>query len=447
MVKENVLEQKNLDFDRLSDPNIFESGRIRSFFPALSGALEGVAYLDSAATSQKPRSVIEAVTKFYTHTNANVHRGAYDLSQKATTAYEGVRAKVAKYLGLMDAKGNYPEKEIVFTSGTTDSINLVMQCLGRSEILNLRESDVIAVTRMEHHANFVPWQQLAKTKRARFSIIELDAEKRLDMDMVRQVLSQRPKLLAITAISNVLGVENPIAETFGTKVLVDAAQCMTHGPLSIPSQFGDVDFVAFSSHKMCGPSAVGILWGKEALFEKMPPHRFGGDMIARVGDVETIWNELPLKFEAGTPAMEAVVGFGAALDFMSNLDAKALKAWHKSLGDEFLDQVVTQKKVPGLEIFGPATNIARASTFSFSFPWAHPHDLSTFLDTRKVAVRAGHHCAQPLVSKFELNATTRASFSFYNTKAEVLQLVEALTEAHQFFTRSRKVSGPRGGVA
>ncbi|NDF15011.1 aminotransferase class V-fold PLP-dependent enzyme, partial [bacterium] len=282
---------------------------IRKEFPILSRVIDGkpLCYLDNAATSQRPKKVVDAISKYYLEQNANVHRGVYHLSQEATDAFESVRGKVVRFIGASS------EREVVFTQGTTSAINLVMNSFGGSRI---REGDVIAVTRMEHHANFVPWQQLALQKKARFEIIELTPDLRLDPKEVDRVLALKPKILAVTLLSNVTGVTNPIAsiaarfKMVGTTVLVDAAQGIAHGDVSI-ERLGPIDFLAFSGHKLCGPTGVGVLWGREALLESMPPWQFGGNMISHVGDQTTEWNELPHKFEAGTPDIASVIGLGA----------------------------------------------------------------------------------------------------------------------------------------
>ena len=281
---------------------------IRKDFPNLDRTFDGkpLVYLDNAATSQRPKKVVDATIKYYTHMNANVHRGVYQLSQEATDAFEAVRGKVARWIGAPS------EREVVFTKGTTESINLIASTYGEA---NISEGDVIAVTRMEHHANFVPWQQLAKRKKARFEIIELTNDWRLDSKEIDRVLALKPKILALTMLSNVTGVSNPISslssrfKMVGTTIVVDAAQGIAHGEVTI-DRLGPVDFLVFSAHKVCGPTGVGILWGRETLLEKMPPYQFGGNMISHVGDFDSEWNDLPHKFEAGTPHISGGIALG-----------------------------------------------------------------------------------------------------------------------------------------
>ena len=406
---------------------------IRKDFPNLSRIIDGkkLCYLDNAATSQRPKKVIDSVSRYYSEINANVHRGVYSLSQEATDAFESVRSKISRFIGASS------EREVIFTKGTTESVNLVASSFGDQFI---QAGDVIAVTRMEHHANFVPWQQLAKRKGAKFEIIELTPELRLDPKEVDRVLALKPKILSVTLLSNVTGVTNPIAslasrfKMVGTTIFVDAAQGIAHGEVTI-DKLGPIDFLAFSSHKICGPTGIGILWGREELLDKMPPYQFGGNMIMHVGDQDTEWNELPHKFEAGTPDIAGVIGFGAAIDYVETFGRQRLADYEAELTRHVIKELAN---VPGVRVLGPKDPNHRAPIFSIAIEGVHAHDLATYLDMQGISVRAGHHCAHPLMSKLALPATCRASFSFYNTIEEADQLIQALKSAPQFFARKKK---------
>lgn len=403
--------------------------KLRENFPILKREVNGktLVYLDNAATLQKPRSVVESLSDFYFQNNSNVHRSVHRLSQEATTAYEGVREKVCEFLGI-----GLPH-EVIFTRGTTHSINLVAH--GLSDFF--KPGDSILISRMEHHANFVPWQQLAKRKSLELLIQELNSDYRIDLNDFKEQLRKNPKLVAFSGASNVLGTRNSVrelsdlAKDSGALVLFDLAQSLVHLDFE-PHDFEAVDFIAFSSHKLGGPTGVGVLWGKTEHLNLMEPLEYGGDMIIEVKDQDSRWNSLPWKFEAGTPNFADVVAFGAALDFLRSINIKSL-IHHESemtrLGLEMLGSV------DGLQIIGPQGPENRYPIFSFTLDSIHPHDLGTFLDQEGIAVRAGHHCAQPLHSKFGIPATTRASFSFYNTVAELEYLVEKLGEAKTFFRR------------
>jgi cysteine desulfurase/selenocysteine lyase len=403
---------------------------IRRDFPILSRMVDGkpLCYLDNAATSQRPKKVVDAIVRYYLETNANVHRGVYKLSQEATDAFESVRSKVVRFLGAAS------EREIVFTKGTTEAINLIASAFGESTV---GPGDVIAVTRMEHHANFVPWQQLAKRKGARFEIIELTSDLRLDPKEVDRVLALKPKILAVSLLSNVTGVTNPVAslasrfKLVGSTIVVDAAQGIAHGEVEI-SRLGPIDFLAFSAHKLCGPTGVGVLWGREAVFSRMPPYQVGGNMISHVGDLDSEWNELPHKFEAGTPDIAGVIGLGAAIDYIETQGRTRIQEYEDCITAYVLERIVS---IPGLRLLGPKDPHHRAPIFSIAIDGVHAHDLATFLDMRGISVRAGHHCAHPLMLRLGLPATCRASFSFYNTLEEADQLIDALKSAPQFFRR------------
>ncbi|MEW6054993.1 MAG: cysteine desulfurase [Bdellovibrionota bacterium] len=406
----------------------FDVEKVRADFPALSERVHGkpLVYLDNGATSQRPVQVLKAMEEFYTKFNANVHRGIYQFSEAATTAYESVRSKVAGFLGVQKPH------EIIFTRGTTEAINLVAWSWGRKFI---KPGDDIILTRMEHHSNFVPWQALARELGANLSIVELDEDYRIDIKSFKNALSGRPKLLAVTQMSNVLGTVNPIhelavmAKNAGAKVLVDGAQGVVHLPTQIDPN-GPIDFYVFSAHKMCGPTGVGVLWGKEEVLNEMPPFQYGGSMILRVGDDCTTWNELPWKFEAGTPNIAGVIGFGAAIDYLQSIGMHSIALYESELTAYALEKI---SEVQGLKLFGPHDPNHRGAVFSFTLEGVHPHDIATLLDQEGVAVRAGHHCAQPLLAKSGISATTRASLYFYNTRQEIDVLVRSLEKAKRFF--------------
>jgi len=418
--------------------NRLDPKAIRKDFPILERKVRGkpLVYLDSAATTQKPRAVIDSISRFYTESNANVHRGVYLLSQEATDLYEGVRFKVCEFLGRKKTE------EIIFTSGTTDSINLVTTALERGSLGSYSEigpGDDIVVTRMEHHANFVPWQQLAKSKGANLKIVELTADGRIDMDHFEKQLSGRPKIVAFTMMSNALGTVNPVremalkAKNAGALVLVDAAQGVVHLDFNI-SDLGPIDYLAFSAHKICGPTGVGVLWAREEVLWAMKPYRYGGDMIGKVGDLDCAWNELPWKFEAGTPHIEGVVGMGAALDYLMKIGRDAISIHEKEIVNYALKKL---SAVEGLQIVGPKQPENRGGVVSMLVDGVHPHDLATLLDLDGIAMRAGHHCAQPLMNYLKVSATNRASFYIYNTLEEVDVLCDAIENAKKYFMRRK----------
>lgn len=414
---------------------IFNPEVVRVDFPVLSRQYSGkpLVYLDNAATSQRPKRMVEAMNRYYLEYNANIHRGVYQLSQEATDAYELVRAKVRRFL---NAKS---EREIIFTKGATESLNLVAHGMGEDF---LKEGDTIVVTRMEHHANFVPWQQLARKKKLNFEIIELTDDYRLAPEEVDRVLTKKPKLLAVTALSNVTGVTNPIAslasrfKMVGSYVVVDGTQAVAHGEVDL-QKLGDIDFFAFSSHKMCGPTGVGVLWGRLDLLEKMSPYQLGGNMIEHVSDFQTTFNEVPFKFEAGTTNVAGVIGFGAAIDYLDTLGRERIAKYESELTRYILQKLET---VSSAKVLGPKDPHHRAPIFSVAIEGVHAHDLATFFDMQGIAVRAGHHCAHPLMQKLGLPATCRASFAFYNTYHEADLFIEALEESQKFF--SKKVRKP-----
>lgn len=400
---------------------------VRSRFPILERKIHGhrLVYLDNAATTQKPHAVIESARAVQELMYANVHRGVHTLSQEASLAYEAVRTQVSQFIGAND------ESEVIFTSGTTASINAVMRGLESS----VNEGDVLVVTRMCHHANFVPWQWLASKKKARFEIVELTPDGRLDIDDFESKMRLGPKIVALPWISNTLGTINPIAtlsrlaKQAGAIVLVDGAQGVAHAPTSV-SLWPDVDFFAFSAHKMYGPTGLGVLWGRRKLLESMDPFHFGGGMISRVEDHQSLWNELPWKFEAGTPPIVEVISFGPAIEMLLKLGLDRISEAEQALSQSMLDFL---REIPGLRLLGPSSLKDRAGVFSFSLGDIHPHDLSQFLDHQGIAVRAGHHCNQPLMRKLGLMATTRASLAVYNEWSEVEALANSLVAAKRYF--------------
>jgi len=398
---------------------------LRADFPILSRSMGGhaLAYLDNAATSQKPRAVIEATRRFYAEGNANVHRAIHRLGEEATAAYEGSRAKVRRFLGA--AK----DCEIVFTRGATESVNLVASTWGEKE---LGPGDVILLSEMEHHSNIVPWQLLCARRRCRIAVARLEADGSLDPAAVERDWDPRTRLVAVTQASNVLGTIvdikriASIAHARGALLLVDAAQSVPHIPVDVADL--DCDFLAFSGHKVFGPMGIGVLYGRESLLEAMPPWMGGGDMIRSVRFEGSTWNELPWKFEAGTPNAAGAIGLGAALDYLSELGLEALGKREDELSD-YARRVLGG--VDGLVVYGSAPR--RCPVFSFNLGAVHAHDVAQFLDREGIAVRAGHHCAQPLMRSLAVPATARASLSFYNTEDELDRLAAALESASRFY--------------
>ncbi|MGA7192099.1 MAG: cysteine desulfurase [Anaerolineales bacterium] len=401
--------------------------QIRKDFPILDREVHpGVklVYLDSTATSQKPESVIEAMNVFYRRSNANIHRGVHVLAEEATAMYEQARAKIAKFINAHSAH------EIIYTRNTTESINLVAYTWARA---NLKAGDLIILTEMEHHSNLVPWHMLAAERGVRLEFIPVTDDGLLGLDVYRSLLSQGPKLVSFTHMSNVLGTINPVAEIIrmahevGAITIVDAAQSVPH--LKVDVQKLDVDFMAFSAHKMCGPTGIGALYGKTALLEAMPPFLGGGDMIKEVKLRSFKPNTIPAKFEAGTPAIAESVGFGAAVDYLSSIGMEEISAHEHEMIEYALERL---EEIPGLKIFGPTAD-KKGGVAAFTFDGIHPHDVAQILDRDGIAVRAGHHCAQPLHEKFGITATTRASFYLYSTKEEVDKLVEGIYKVKKVF--------------
>jgi cysteine desulfurase/selenocysteine lyase len=395
----------------------------RFHFPLLRREVNGkpLVYLDNAATSQKPQVVIDAIMKYYHEENSNIHRGVHYLSTKATEAYEQARVKVQQFINARSIQ------EIIYVRGTTEGINLVAATYGRK---NVREGDEVLISAMEHHSNIVPWQMLCEEKKAKLRVIPMNDAGELLLDEYEKLLTARTKIVGLAHISNALGTINPIrtmvelAHRRGIPVLVDGAQAVPH--MKVDVQELDCDFYTFSSHKMFGPTGVGILYGKKELLEAMPPYQGGGDMIKSVTFEKTIYNDLPYKFEAGTPSIAGGIGLGAAIDYMKRMDMQAVAAYEKELLTYATKKL---SAIAGLRIIGTAKE--KASVISFVLEGIHPHDIGTILDLEGVAIRTGHHCAQPVMRRFGIPATARASFAFYNTKEEVDVLVSAIEKVKE----------------
>lgn len=400
-------------------------GAIRAQFPALQTVVHGkeVAYFDNAATAQKPLAVLDRMERYYRSENANVHRGVHTMSQLATDAYEGARARMASFLGTPDAR------EIVFTRGTTEAINLVANSFGGK----LSAGDEIILTEMEHHSNIVPWQLLSERIGLRLRIIPVTDEGELDLEEFQIMVSERTKLVALVHVSNSLGTINPVrriisdAHRMGIPVLLDGAQAVPHGPVDVKEL--DVDFYCLSSHKLFGPTGVGVLYGKAEHLEAMPPWQGGGDMIEQVDFAGTTFNEIPHKFEAGTPHIAGVIGMGAAVDYLEEVGWDVIASQEKDL---LAYGTARLASVNGLRIVGTAPE--KAAVISFLLGNAHPYDVGTVLDRFGIAVRTGHHCTQPLMKRYGIPGTVRASFAFYNTREEIDRLVEGLERAADMLT-------------
>jgi cysteine desulfurase/selenocysteine lyase len=399
---------------------------VRKDFPILETLPHGnrLVYLDSAATSQRPRQVIDRMVHFYETENANVHRGVYELGEKATAAYEGAREAAARYIGARSTRS------IVFTRGTTESINLVRYSWGRA---NIHEGDEILVTEMEHHSNLVPWQLLAQESGAVLRHLPIDDEGKLRVDLLGEFVTDRTKLVAVTLMSNVLGTINPVREiadaahSVGARVLVDAAQAAPHVVFDVNEL--DCDFLGYSSHKMLGPTGAGVLYGREDLLEEMPPFLGGGEMIREVWEDRATWNEIPYKFEAGTMNIAQAVGMGAAIEYLEALGRDSIRAHEKELTNYALSRLAEM----GATIYGPRDVEERGGVVSFNLEEVHPHDMATIVDQEGVCIRAGHHCAQPLMRKLGVPATARASFYVYNSTDDVDVLVDALEKSKGWF--------------
>ncbi len=398
---------------------------LREDFPILREEVRGkrLVFLDSAASAQKPRQVIEAMSRFQQEGYANIHRGVYELSARATQAFEDVREKVRRFVNAAESA------EIIFTRGTTESINLVAQTYGRSQI---REGDEILLTEMEHHSNLVPWQMLAADKRAKLRFIRMNESGELDLSDLDELFGDRTRLVAIGHVSNALGNLQPLREVIaeakqrGVPVLVDGAQAVPHMPVDVREL--DCDFYAFSAHKLYGPTGIGVLYGRRELLERMPPWQGGGDMIRSVTLEKTSFNELPWKFEAGTPAISEVMGLGAAIDYLEGVGMEAVHAYGAELMAYAAERLSAE---PAMRIVAP--QVERVGAMSFLMDDAHPHDVATILDAEGIAVRAGHHCAQPVMDALGVSGTTRASFAFYNTREDVDALAAGLAKVREMF--------------
>ncbi len=403
----------------------FDINKIRDDFPILKQRINGnpLVYLDNGATSQKPQSVIDAIVNYYTTTNSNVHRGVHTMSQQATDGYEGARSKIRHFINADD------DKEIIYTRNTTEGINLVAHSYGRQ---NVGPGDDIIVSNMEHHSNIVPWQMLCEEKGANLLVVPIDDTGELVMDEYEKMLSSRSKLVSITHVSNALGTILPakqiveMAHAHGAPVLLDGAQAVPHMPVDMNEL--DCDFYVFSGHKLFGPTGIGVLYGKEEYLEAMPPFLGGGEMIKSVTFEKTIYNDLPYKFEGGTPDIAGAIGLGAAIDYVNNLGFDQITAHEDELlryGTEALSAIES------LRIIGTAEH--KAGILSFVIDKAHPHDIGTILDEQGIAVRTGHHCAQPVMARFQIPATARASLAFYNTKEDIDALVKGIDRVLEVF--------------
>jgi cysteine desulfurase / selenocysteine lyase len=404
----------------------FDVEQIRGDFPILRQTVHGkpLVYLDNAATSQKPKAVIDAITHYYLADNANIHRGVHELSQRSTHAYEGARTRIRKFLNAPDAH------EIVFVRGTTEGLNLVAASHGHKYV---KAGDELIISALEHHSNIVPWQMLCQATGARLRIIPMNDRGELLLEEYEKLLGEKTRIVAVAHVSNALGTVNPVrtiaemAHRHGAVVVVDGAQAVPH--MKVDVQALDCDFYAISGHKMFGPTGIGVLWGKTKLLRSMPPWQGGGDMIRTVTFEKTTYNTIPHKFEAGTPHIEGGIGLGAAVDYLNRIGMDAIGAYEHELlayGTEALAEV------PGLRIVGTARE--KASVLSFVMEGIHPHDIGTVLDRQGIAVRTGHHCAQPVMDRFGVPATTRASLAFYNTTAEIDALVAGLHKVKEIFS-------------
>jgi cysteine desulfurase / selenocysteine lyase len=409
----------------INTPAPFDVEKIRKDFPILNEQVHGkqLVYLDNAATAQKPNRVIEALNAYYRETNSNIHRGVHTLSEKATAQYESARGKVKEFINADSTK------EIVFVRGATEGINLVAQSFGRN---TLKAGDEIIITELEHHSNIVPWQILSDQTGATLKYVPINDAGELILDEYEKLLSEKTRIVAVGHISNALGTINPIktiidkAHAVGAKVLVDGAQAVPHTQVDVKEL--DCDFYAFSGHKLFGPTGIGVLYGKEALLEAMPPYQSGGDMIQMVTMAKSTYNALPYKFEAGTPHIAGVIGMGAAIDYVNELGLEAAAHYEIELLDYANEQA---SQVSGLNFVGTAKN--KTSILSFTLDGIHPHDIGTILDGEGVAIRAGHHCAMPVMERFNIPATARASFAFYNTRQEVDALIQAIDKCQKVF--------------
>ncbi len=411
--------------DQSSEVKKFDVEQIRKDFPILREQVYGkpLTYLDNAATMQKPRAVIDTLTQYYSKENANIHRGIFCLSEQATKRYKSARHKVQEFIGAAS------DQEIVFVRGTTEAINLVAHCYGRTF---LKAGDEVLITHMEHHSNIVPWQMLAGEIGVKLTVAPINDRGELILEDFKKLLTDKVKFVSVVHVSNALGTVNPVKEvvrlahTKGIPVMLDGAQAVAHTPLNVRDL--DCDFYAFSGHKLLGPTGIGVLYGKKEFLEKMPPYQGGGDMIRSVSFEKTTFNDLPYKFEAGTPHIAGVIGLGVAIDYISAVGLDRIEAYEQELlkyGTEKLLQV------PDLRLIGTANH--KSAILSFVLGEAHAHDIGTILDRQGIAIRAGHHCAMPVMHRFNVPATTRVSLAFYNTREEIDRLVAALHEVTEVF--------------
>ena len=407
-------------------PETFDAKKVRADFPVLNQIVndEPLIYLDNAATTQKPQAVLDVLNHYYLQDNANVHRGVHTLAERATAEFEAARKKVQQFI---HANSN---KEIIFTKGTTDSLNIVAQSYGEF----IQPGDEIVISKMEHHANLIPWQQLAKRKQAVLRYIPLTADGHLDVQAAKTIINEKTAIVALAQVSNVLGTVNPVKEMAQLAhqhqaiMVVDGAQAVAHMPVDV--QELDCDFYCFSGHKMCGPTGIGVLYGKQALLEKMEPVAFGGEMIDFVDLYESTWTDLPWKFEPGTPNIAGAIGLGAAIDYLENIGMQTIHEYEQAIVADLLPKL---QQIEGLTIYGPQNPAEHTAVIAFNLDHLHPHDVASALDMQGIAVRAGHHCAQPLIKELGCFATARASFYFYNTKEEADQLVAAILATKEFF--------------
>ncbi|MBC1965389.1 cysteine desulfurase [Listeria welshimeri] len=401
--------------------------KIRADFPILDQEIneKPLAYLDNAATSQKPKQVIEALTHYYEFDNANVHRGVHTLAARATDAYESARVKVAKFIHAREVA------EIIFTRGTTSAINLVVDSYAEA---NIEAGDEIVISYLEHHSNLIPWQQLAKRKGAVLKYIELEEDGTISVEQAQKTISEKTKIVALAHVSNVLGTITPIREIaaiahkFGAVILVDGAQAVPHMEVNVVDL--DADFYAFSGHKMMAPTGIGALYGKRELLDTMEPTEFGGEMIDFVELYDSTWKELPWKFEAGTPIIGGAIALGAAIDYLAEVGLANIHAHEQELVGYAIEEM---SKIDGITIYGPKDASKRCGLVTFNLEGAHPHDIATILDEDGIAIRAGHHCAQPLMKWLDVSSTARASFYIYNTKEEIDALIDGLKLTKEYF--------------
>ncbi|HAB7305257.1 TPA_asm: SufS family cysteine desulfurase [Listeria monocytogenes] len=401
--------------------------KIRADFPILAQEIneKPLAYLDNAATSQKPKQVIEALTHYYEFDNANVHRGVHTLAARATDAYESARGKVAKFIHAREVA------EIIFTRGTTSAINLVVDSYAEA---NIEAGDEIVISYLEHHSNLIPWQQLAKRKGAVLKYIELEEDGTISVEQAKKTIGEKTKIVALAHVSNVLGTITPmkeiaaIAHQFGAVILVDGAQAVPHMEVDVVDL--DADFYAFSGHKMMAPTGIGALYGKRELLDAMEPTEFGGEMIDFVELYDSTWKELPWKFEAGTPIIGGAIALGAAIDYLAEVGLANIHAHEQALASYAIEEM---SKIEGITIYGPKDASKRCGLVTFNLESAHPHDIATILDEDGIAIRAGHHCAQPLMKWLDVSSTARASFYIYNTKEEIDALIDGLKLTKEYF--------------